>query len=239
MRNDKVNGAGDRRVAVVILAGGIGRRVGADRNKVLLQLAGHSLVAHNVITALQLPEVAPIVVVTRPEDRAELSQELAPLLGEDEVWLVDGGTERHDSEYAALQVLRGQITAGRVQLVALHDAARPLATSELFTATINAARRSGGAVPAVKVPGLVDMSGQPLTSQPVAVQTPQVFAAPPLLAAYDQAAVDGFRGTDTAACIQRYTDLAIVAVPGAVDNIKVTYPADVTTAERLLQARQT
>jgi 2-C-methyl-D-erythritol 4-phosphate cytidylyltransferase len=66
------------------------------------------------------------------------------------------------------------------------------------------------------------------------VQTPQAFRARELLAAYRQAAVDGFVGTDTAACLERYTDLAVVGVPSSPTNLKITFPEDVTLAEALL-----
>ena len=68
----------------------------------------------------------------------------------------------------------------------------------------------------------------------VAVQTPQAFLAAPLLAAYRQAAADGFVGTDTASCIERYTDLPVRCVPGDAGNIKITFPDDLFLAERLL-----
>ena len=68
----------------------------------------------------------------------------------------------------------------------------------------------------------------------VAVQTPQAFAAGPLLEAYRRAERDGFVGTDTASCIERYTDLASTACPATRGNIKITFPEDLFLAERLL-----
>jgi 2-C-methyl-D-erythritol 4-phosphate cytidylyltransferase len=68
----------------------------------------------------------------------------------------------------------------------------------------------------------------------VTVQTPQGFPAVPLLAAYERAAADGFVGTDTAACMARYSDVPTRCIPGDERNIKITYPHDVEIAERLL-----
>jgi 2-C-methyl-D-erythritol 4-phosphate cytidylyltransferase len=72
--------------------------------------------------------------------------------------------------------------------------------------------------------------------QVVAVQTPQAFRALPLLIAYERAERDGFVGTDTASCVERYTDLAVHCVPGSAENIKITFREDLLLAEQLLVA---
>ena len=64
------------------------------------------------------------------------------------------------------------------------------------------------------------------------MQTPQVFAAAPLLAAYRQAAEAGFDGTDTAACVERFSSLTVRFVAGEQQNFKITYPQDVYVADR-------
>jgi 2-C-methyl-D-erythritol 4-phosphate cytidylyltransferase len=66
------------------------------------------------------------------------------------------------------------------------------------------------------------------------VQTPQAFAAGPLLEAYRQADIDQFVGTDTASCMERYADVTVSCVPGDARNIKITFPDDLFLAERLL-----
>ncbi len=66
------------------------------------------------------------------------------------------------------------------------------------------------------------------------MQTPQAFRAGPLLGAYAAADRDGFVGTDTASCIEHYTDLPVHCVPGDARNIKITFPEDLALAERLL-----
>jgi 2-C-methyl-D-erythritol 4-phosphate cytidylyltransferase len=220
--------------AIVLLAAGSGRRVGSDRNKVLLPLAGLPVLAHGVRTALAVAGVHRIVVVLRPEDRTEVAAALGPHLGTHDVWLVDGGEERHDSEYAALRALRADIAGGEIDVVAIHDAARPLAPASLFRTTIDVAARDGAAVPAVPVGRLNRVDGSLAPDDLVGVQTPQAFDAKVLLAAYDAAATDGFAGTDTAACLERYTDTEIRSVAGARRNLKITFPEDLRLAEELL-----
>ena len=224
------------RAAVVVLAAGSGRRVGAATNKVLLPLDGEPVLAHSVRTALDVEGVHRIVVVVRPEDRDDVAAALTPHLGPHDVWLVDGGAERHDSEDRALQVLRPDIEAGEIEVVAIHDAARPLAGAQLFRTVIDVAAAHGGAVPARTVPALCGPDGRSAGTDLAAVQTPQAFVAGPLLGAYDAARSDGFSGTDTAACLERYADVDVVAVDGEASNLKVTYPDDLALAEQLISA---
>jgi len=79
------------RTAIVLLAAGSGRRVGADRNKVLLPLDGVPVLAHSVRTALEVDGVHRVVIVVRAEDRPEMAEALGPHLGTIDVWLVYGG----------------------------------------------------------------------------------------------------------------------------------------------------
>lgn len=220
--------------AIVLLAAGAGSRVGAELNKVLLPLDGVPVLAHSVRTALTVAAVHRIVVVVRPEDRDPVSAALAPYLGNHDVWLVDGGAERHDSETRALEVLRPEIESGEIAVVAIHDGARPLASAALFCTVIDVAAAEGAAVPAVRTAGLCHTDGTPANGDLVAVQTPQAFRATDLLAAYTAAAADGFVGTDTAACLERYADLGIHIVDGEPGNIKVTFPEDLALATELV-----
>ncbi|MCZ4498989.1 MAG: 4-diphosphocytidyl-2C-methyl-D-erythritol synthase [Marmoricola sp.] len=222
------------RAAIVLLAAGSGSRVGAGTNKVLLPLDGIPVLAHSVRTALSVDGVHRIVVVTRPEDHAEVSAALEPHLGTHDLWLVDGGAERHDSEGRALAALRPEIDTGEITVVALHDAARPLASGTLFRTVIDTAAAYGSAVPAVAVGPLTRLDGSLAEPDLVAVQTPQAFRAAELVAAYDAAAADGFAGTDTAAFLERYSDLRVRAVEGEATNLKVTFPEDLGLAAELL-----
>ena len=228
--------------ALVLLAAGSGTRVGAATNKVLLPLdeaAGpsSSALGHVVLTALAVDDVHRIVLVVRDGDQEAVAEAVVPLLGDREVAVVVGGETRHGSERAALEVLRPQIESGEVDVVAIHDTARPLATAELFAGTIRAAREHGGAIPVTPLSHLVTRRLRPAADGAalVGVQTPQSFRAGELLAAYDRAAVDGFDGTDTAACLERYAPgFRVVAVAGTPLNLKVTFAEDLPTVAALL-----
>jgi 2-C-methyl-D-erythritol 4-phosphate cytidylyltransferase len=219
--------------AVVILAAGSGSRVGAETNKVLLPLGDAPVVAWSVRAALALDDVRRIVLVVRAGEETAVHDAVAPLLGEREALLVTGGASRHDSEWQALQVLATEIDAGDLDVVAVHDGARPLASPALFRAVLEAAREHGGALPAAPLTGLLTRDLRPAVGDLVGVQTPQAFRAAPLLAAYRSAAADGFEGTDTAATFERYASGRVAAVPSGPANLKITFPDDVGLAQRL------
>ncbi|UDY24186.1 IspD/TarI family cytidylyltransferase [Nocardioides sp. Kera G14] len=221
--------------AVVILAAGAGTRVGAEVNKVLLPLADTTVLGMSLRAALRTSDVRRLVLVHAAGEEQAVSAAVMPVLGAGEVLLVPGGATRHASEWNALRALRPEIESGEIDVVAIHDAARPLASPELFDLTIAMAAEVGGAIPVAPVVGLVDRASLAPHAGVVGVQTPQAFRAAELLAAYTRAEVDRFDATDTAAVLARYTDLRIAAVPSSSLNLKITFPEDVATAERLLR----
>jgi len=226
--------------AAVVLAGGSGTRVGAGRNKVYLPLRGRPVLAWSLATFTAMAEIGVVVLVVRDADRESAEQVLAEHVGTG-VEVVTGGATRQESELAGLRRLAPRIEDGGIDVVLLHDAARPLAGRSLVAAVLAAARASGGAVPglwrddlAAAAPGGAGLAGSGPGAL-VAVQTPQGFRAAPLLAAYEEAARCGFTGTDTASCMQRFApELPIRWVPGEERNFKITYAHDLVVAEHAL-----
>ena len=171
-----------------MLASGAGIRVGGDRNKVYLPLGGRSVVAWSLRTLARVPEIGVLVLVVRPQDGELAGQVLAAECAGLDVEVVHGGAMRQESELMALRRLGPRISAGKIDVVLIHDAARPLVTPRLAAAVLAAARQGGGAVPGVARDSLT-LAGQDGTvaeadlGTMMAMQTPQGFAAPPLLAA--------------------------------------------------------
>ena len=230
MRESSVPGA-----VGVVLAAGTGTRVGADGNKAYLRLGGRSMVSWSLASVAAVPDIARTVLVIRRGERDVAERILQADLPTAPVELVEGGDSRHASEFNVLQYLAADIESGAIDMVLNHDAPRPQAGPALAVA-----RDFGGAVPTLAAPNAVqvgptgDIAPPRTDSSLVRVQTPQAFRALPLLTAYRAAEREGFDGTDTSSCIQRFTDVEVHAFDGHPRNLKVTYARDVLVAERLL-----
>ena len=224
------------RAAVVVLAAGSGTRVGAELNKVLLPLAGVPVVARSVRTARAAPGVACVVLVVRDGEQDAVREAVEPHLDDQvpEVAMVVGGETRHLSEWAALSLLAPAIDAGDLDVVAMHDAARPLASVALYADVLRTAELVGGAIPVERLDDLVTEDGSPLSDVLVGVQTPQAFRAGDLLAAHRAAAAEGFEATDTAGILTAYADLAVAAVESTGRNLKLTVADVYAVAEALI-----
>ena len=224
----------------VVLAAGMGTRVGADGNKAYLQLAGRSMVSWSVDAVSRTPGIGRTVLVFRRGERELVSSTISAELPSAPVEFVEGGDTRHGSEWNVLQQLAADIESGAIDVVLIHDAARPLAGQAMMSSALSAAREFGGALPAIPAHDVVRATTDGISPAGplVRVQTPQAFRAAPLLEAYRRAEADGFEGTDTSSCVERFTDVDVHVFDGAATNLKVTYPRDVLVAARLLELGQ-
>ena len=198
-------------VASVVLAAGSGTRFGHSMNKVWLQLQGKHIISRSLENSRKSFSNVRSILVINPDDEEFAREALFKdgVLASTEI--VHGGATRHESEYKALQFLKGDIKAGLIELVLIHDGARPLATPQIFAAIADGARTHGGAIPTIALdPHEMDTARSETVAR---VQTPQGFRAQQLLDAYEKAAVSGFVGTDTAACMEEFfPDVNTVAV---------------------------
>lgn len=221
--------------AAIVLAGGSGTRLGADTNKVYLPLGDRPVIAWSLRTVARTPGIDIVVLVVRPEDRDQAAEIVEP-----GVAIVMGGATRQRSELAGLRHLADRIDAGELDVVLIHDGARPLLSGALVAEVLRVARESGGAVPGLPRRDLaVAGRGATLAGPPpgclVAVQTPQGFWAAPMHAAYELAESAGFAGTDTASCMERFAPhVPIRHIAGERRNFKITYPFDLRVAEQIL-----
>ena len=220
-------------VASVVLAAGSGTRFGHDINKVWLPLNGRHIISRSLTNAAANFKDARIILVINPADEGFARKALAADAMPTSIEIVYGGASRHESEFNALQYLKPAIDAGDIDIVLIHDGARPLATPELFSAIADGAANHGGAIPTIALDAReMDSTREESVAR---VQTPQGFKAQPLVAAYEKSVEEGFVGTDTAACMEEFfPEVKILAVPGDVFNFKITYPQDLAIAERLL-----
>jgi 2-C-methyl-D-erythritol 4-phosphate cytidylyltransferase len=230
------------RLAAIVLAGGLGARVRSGINKVFLPVRDRAVLDYSVRTFQRVSDVSRIVIVVRPEDRHRLDHLTGPDLSGPgagpPLSTVAGGVTRHQSEVSAIEFLATAIEADAIDLVAIHDGARPFMTFELLDACIEAAARFGGAVPGMppEAPlyrmekgAAVPLGGDAL----IRVQTPQVFKARPLLDAYRASVEAGFEGVDTAETMEKFSTVEVAIVPTDERNMKVTFVEDLLRAEEL------
>ena len=224
------------RIAVVVLAAGSGARFGHATNKVWLPLSGRRIISRSLANAAKPFKNARVVLVIHPDDEALAKEVIAREVPNLKVEIVYGGATRHDSEFQALLHLQNTIESGELDVVLIHDGARPLATPALFKKIAEVALKNGGAIPTITVdPSELDRK---IDEPVVRVQTPQGFLAKELLSAYLSADKDSFTGTDTGACIERYfPTVNTIAVTADATNVKITYPQDLVIAEHVLAKR--
>lgn len=214
-------------VAALVLAAGVGARMGAGRNKVLLPLRGRTILERSLDVFLSHPAVDRVLLVG---DRAELGEPVP---------VVAGGTSRHTSERNGLLALAGAVDGGEVGVVLVHDAARPFVTAAEIDRLLAEVRASGAAILAARVDESTlafrgDDGRWRRPEGPLwAAQTPQGFDASLALRAHRQAEADGFEGTDTASVVERLGH-PVRLVEGSAANIKITTPADLVLAESIL-----
>lgn len=224
--------------AAIILAGGSGSRVQRDVNKVYLSIRGRPMLSYALQTFDRSRRIYRIVVVVREEDRDHAEHLVETWVKATPFAIVVGGATRALSEYHGLEAVAGDIEAGALELVAIHDGARPFLTLELLDRVIDLAASAGGAIPCLPVEAPVfgpGADGAVLGHQGTLhrAQTPQVFRARELLEAYRLATAEGFSGADTAETVEAYSNLRIGVVEGDPRNLKVTFVEDFFGAEEL------
>ena len=142
--------------AGIVLAAGAGTRVGNSRNKVYLPLGGRRIVTWSLELFRQVPSIGRLVLVVRDSDRELVGEILDREFPDMPVDVVTGGETRHESEYRALLHLAADIRRGEIDIVLVHDAARPLTPVRVVEEVLATAMRTGGAIPALP---LEDVAG--------------------------------------------------------------------------------
>lgn len=224
---------------LIIPAAGRGRRMGRDRNKLLLPLLDRSILAWTLQAAAAARSTEWIGVVGQPVDFPAFEEILTELALTVPVELIVGGATRQESVYNGLQAL-----PTGAKWVSIHDGARCLATPDLFD-RCSAALESGvrGLIVAVPVKDTIKIvdgdrrvESTPDRARMWAAQTPQGFVVSELLAAHQKGRDLGWEVTDDAALFEK-CDLPVQIVEGEETNLKVTTPADLEIATLILRQR--
>eukprot|EP00904_Undaria_pinnatifida_P004701 jgi/Undpi1/14231/HiC_scaffold_9.g03880.m1 len=223
-------------VAAILLAGGVGKRMEAERPKQFLELQGETVLEHSLKLFLSLKGVSQLVLVLDERYRPML----ADLQGrEPRLVFADPGTERQDSVYNALQKVDRDAS-----LVCIHDAARPLVTKDSVYKVISDADEHGAAVLGVLMKATVKESedGQ-FVQRTIArsrlwdIQTPQVVKPDILIKGFEEVKKNGWEVTDDVSIVEQL-GLPVKITEGEYTNLKLTTPEDLVIAAQILEARR-
>ncbi len=242
-------------IKVIILAGGVGSRMGADVPKQYLDLEGKPVLVYSLI-AFEKSPADEIYVVCDPDYEDMIRKEMIEKYciskfagfagcGDERVWSVKNGVRT-----ALDSILPDKYENSYIMI---HDGARPLISRELILMCLEAVKKHNAAVPGIPLRDTIKkVSGDTVISTPdrseyVIVQTPQCFRADVIAWAYERFDDDNddirnsgyknkgkFIPTDDASLVEMYTDMKVAIIPGEERNIKITTPADMYIAPLFL-----
>ena len=219
------------RVGVIIVAGGSGSRMGGTLPKQFSLVGGEPILARTINTFRKALPTSRIVVVL-PAEYIEFWKNFSARFEVAKHSVVEGGKERFHSVRNGIEEL-----SDAVDLIAVQDGVRPFASKELILRTVACAAEHGSAIPVVKAVDsyrAVEENGSShiVSRVPLRiVQTPQIFAAPILRAAYDTPFRSEF--TDDASVVE-YSGEKISLCEGEYTNIKITTPNDLIIASAII-----
>jgi 2-C-methyl-D-erythritol 4-phosphate cytidylyltransferase len=240
------------KVFVIVPAAGLGTRMASPSatkarkrspSKQFKELGGVPILLHTLRKFVACPEVYEIIVALRKNEmagfRTQLEKQYPEILNK-RLQMVEGGEHRQNSVANALAA----VAADAEDIVLVHDGVRPFVTPQIIAEVIAAARKHGAAIagmPAVDTVKQVERTADgalikatiPRASI-VMAQTPQGFRYDILKKAFDEAAVDGFLGTDEASLIER-SGHPVAVVMGSPRNLKITTLGDMELAEFYLR----
>lgn len=233
--------------AAVVLSAGRGKRMNSTVPKQYLILEGKPVLYYSLL-AFERSMAEEVILVTGEADIAYCKKEIIEKYGLRKVKaVVAGGKERYHSVFCGLKALQ-DINSGS-QYVMIHDGARPLVDQEILARCAKAAEEYQACAAAVPAKDTVKIADDnqfalqtPERSRVWMVQTPQVFARDMIYHAYQEIIERESRGevlgiTDDAMVVETVTEYKVKMVEGSYENIKITTPEDLKTAEVFLKSR--
>ncbi|MFW6283992.1 MAG: 2-C-methyl-D-erythritol 4-phosphate cytidylyltransferase [Desulfosalsimonas sp.] len=227
--------------SAVIVAAGRGVRMGGPVAKQFLALGNMPVLARTLQVFAAHPRIAHICLVVPKADFAFCRKSVLPLVQTAKnISLTAGGPKRQDSVQCGLNSLNKP-----EKIVVIHDGVRPFVTAELISGCIDMAAQTGACIagiPAAETLKQVDAGNvivQTVNRDGIwLAQTPQAFDFGLIQRAFAKAAADRFHGTDDACLVERM-GVSVRIIEGSRTNIKITTPADLEMAARLLQNQST
>ncbi len=225
----------------IILASGIGKRMDAGKNKVLLKLGGKPIVFHALKAFEKCKDIDGILIVIRKEE-IELAKKI---IGEYKIKkvidIIEGGKERQFSGLNAILYLNEILKDKAKAVVLFHNGANPFVTSEEISESIKNAKKYGAAVvahPTKDTIKEIDKNGLAVKtldrSKLWNMQTPQTIKFPLAYKAFTKADKDNFIGTDDVSLVERLGK-KVKIIEGSNYNFKITTPLDLELAKIIIK----
>jgi 2-C-methyl-D-erythritol 4-phosphate cytidylyltransferase len=224
------------KIAAIIAAAGIGRRMGGDVPKQYLELAGRPIICHTLDLFKSIPGIDEVVVVVEPGRELGFREDIIDKYGYPSSWsVVGGGSVRQESVANGLNAV-----SESCEIVIVHDGVRPFVMQSKIEELVRVASSEGACILAAPVKETIKrVDNGAFVLETVdrgelwGVQTPQVFRRGVLAGAIEEAARSGFVGTDEASLVERI-GVKVKVVEGDYHNIKITTPEDIGIAEGIL-----
>ena len=227
------------KTGAIVPAAGRGERAGLGFNKVLASLCGEPVIAHTLRALQSCPDVDAVVLVAQSADADDLRKIVSDGSFEKVAAIVPGGHRRQDSVALGLAALDPDI-----DIVLIHDAARPLVTPELLSESVRVCRATGSAIAAMPASDTIkradDAQGVVKTLQRRGlwiIQTPQTFRRDLVQRAYDLGG-PGPAVPDDAYLVELLGE-PVRLIEGSRFNLKITVAEDLVVAEALLAVLRT
>ena len=223
------------KIYAVIPAGGKGKRSGAKVPKQYLKINGKELIVYTLEVFQRNKLIDEIIIPSEIRYHKKLKQLCKKYKLSKVTSIVEGGKERQDSVYNALSSL----PASSNDLIAVHDAARPLLPQNILTSALITAKKKGNAVVCIKAKDTL-IKGKNIIEEYLnrdevyTVQTPQIFRYKDLKKAMDSAYEENYSGTDESMLVNRI-GIKVNIVEGSVYNFKVTSMEDIEFVERIIK----
>lgn len=222
---------------VVLPAAGSGKRMGAGQNKLFLELLEKPILIHTLEVFEQDENCTGIWLAVKSEERAVIQKMLANYGISKVKGLPDGGAERQHSVHACMKEME------QVDIVLVHDAARPFITRDIIANLVQSANNFGAAIAGVRAKDTMKKVRNGIIEETVdreslwMIQTPQAFRFDLIVEAEDVAEKVGFLGTDEAMLVERLGH-EVHIVESNYENVKMTTKEDLLFGEAILRKRE-
>jgi 2-C-methyl-D-erythritol 4-phosphate cytidylyltransferase len=223
-------------LGIVLPAAGIGSRLPGNIKKQYRKLTGKEIFIHTLSQIINVKFLKEIILVVAKEDISEIKKIINRYYPSQMniINFAEGGATRQKSVLNGLHALSGYIN-----MVAIHDAVRPFASTELFDKTVAIAKVNGGAIPVLPLKETIKLVDKKTIEKTMdrtkifTAQTPQVFLKENILRAHEAADLNNIECTDDSQ-VAELAGFSITTIPGEEYNLKITSPADIQFAEHLI-----